>query len=65
MRLEMEEVVGAQVGENGVEALRVRLQKEELLPEALGFLDFIVVLVDGLVFLQSLRVMVLALNSDS
>lgn len=61
----MEEVVGAQVGENGVEALRVRLQKEELLPEALGFLDFIVVLVDGLVFLQSLRVMVLALNSDS
>jgi hypothetical protein len=42
--LEMEQVVGAQVHQDVLQSLWVWFEKEELLPEAFGLLDFVIFL---------------------
>jgi hypothetical protein len=44
MRLQVEEVVGGEGGEHFAERFRVGFQEEEFEPEALGFLDFVFIL---------------------
>lgn len=41
MRLEVQEVVCAELGEDMIEGFGIGLEEEEFLPEAFGFLDFI------------------------